>query len=213
MDSLGDRKSKALDLAQRDQLGLTISAGQPRRREPCTRDPGLHKCQSFARASEHREIDLSEWLWLEFYIFTTCTYGIWQWLPRSSFWTLWLVLFQSSSSSDFFFLNIMSLSTFIPQFATATTTPYCLIFATLPLFAWTLCPLTSVWPCAERPHGLTLCNTLESSSPYSIQDDFLRSKKGKGPEWIIEGAYGIHSAENKYGTGEKVTVAPFAFGM
>ena len=106
MDSLGDRKSKALALAQRDQLGhrpsqdWQVSQGEGR---PCTREPGLHKCQSFARASGHREIDLSEWLRLEFYIFTTCTYGIWQWLPRSSFWTLWLVLFPPSSSSDFLF--------------------------------------------------------------------------------------------------------------
>lgn len=106
VDSLEDRKSKTLDLAQRDQLGhgpsqdWQVSEGEV---SPCKRDPGLHKCQSFARESGHREIDLSEWLRLGFYIFTTCTYSIWQWLPRSSFWTLWLVLFPSSGSSDFLF--------------------------------------------------------------------------------------------------------------
>ena len=63
MGSREDRKSKALDLAQRDQLGhgpsqdWQVSEGEG---SPCTRDPGLHKCQSFARASGHREIDLSE---------------------------------------------------------------------------------------------------------------------------------------------------------
>lgn len=138
----------------------------------------------------------------------------WWWQPRSSSWTFWLSFVPHFLAALTFFLNLIALiRASIPQLAVATTTCSCLTLDMLSQFILTLQWLTPAWQCAVRPHCLALWNVLELLSPYFIYDDFLTSKKGKGPQWFTEGTYGIHSAQRKYGTGEKVTVTPFAFGM
>lgn len=66
--------------------------------------------------------------------------------------------------------------------------------------------------CSEASlHGFMECpGTL---LPISSMMIFSEARKAKAPEQCTEGTYGIHSAENKYGTGQKVTVTPFACGV
>lgn len=169
---------------------------------------GLHfKCQSFARASGHREIDLSEWLP---YIFTTCTYGIWQWLPRSSFWTFWLVLFPPSSSSDFFKYNVFK----------HIHSPVCNSYDH-PLLSDT-CHASSV--CMNSVSWLRLAMCRKASwlgSLYSSESSFSLLYPG----WFSEKQEGQRPRVNHWRciwcpfcreqiwNRRKVTVAPFAFGI